>query len=101
MRKLKPVIFLIALLIISGMVTQAAFADTPASGATVIVLVDRAAVTESDGSRDLIASVVGLIGTLQEKDEFIFATVDAPNDILGPVTSGVTELQAVQDEFYS
>lgn len=93
--------FIAILILIVGSLSQATPVLAETEDTLFLILVDRYAVSQSEGGLGLTESFIGLVSTLREGQQVAFVLADAPANVYGPVEAGGAEFKAVHKEFMS
>ena len=91
--------FIAIMILIAGVLSQATPVLAETEDTLFLILVDRHAISKSEGGLGLTESFIGLVSTLREGQQVAFVMADAPADVFGPVEAGGAEFKAVHKEF--
>ena len=98
MHKFRPSVFLGIIIVLVGMSSQVAFANSHSVKQMVVVLADRTAISEANGGIDLFSSLIGLISSLHDGQHFVFISTDDPLNFIGPTVAGDVDFNAFTEE---
>lgn len=98
MSKLKSVVLFAAIIVLTAITSQAAFADSVTDRSITVILADRVAIGQSEGSAEAAQSMVGLLSNLREGRQFAYVEVDNPSVALGPEKAGEINFAAFESQ---